>query len=90
VILPIWQCFHSFGELTLPVLAQRLYADCWKRDRASRVIGLGRHQAQRFADALERLDHFKFGPDQIDVLPPQAEQLSAPQTEEYRQDMESV
>jgi hypothetical protein len=76
--------------LALPVLAECFHADCWQRDCAGGIVGFGRHEAQRSADALEGLDDFELGVGEVDVLPAQAEQLAWPQPEEQRQHVDGV
>ena len=46
MIFPIRPCFGALSKLALAVLAKRVHTDWWKRDRAGRVVGLGRDEVQ--------------------------------------------
>ena len=90
MIFPIRPCFGALSELALAVLAERVHTDRWERDRARRVVGLRRDEAQRPADPLEGLNDLQLRPVQINILPAQSKQLPATQAKEQREDVERV
>jgi hypothetical protein len=88
VIFPVRPGVGALGELAPLVLPERFDADRRKRNGPRRVLGLGRYEPLRSADALERLNHFKLGFIQVNILPAQTEQLATSEAEEQRQDVE--